>query len=370
MAGEAFAGTGGEAQLPALTGMRVVDFSNHAVGPFATQILSGLGATVIKVERPPRGDMERFTEPPMFHACNQGKHSIALDAGNPEDKARLDALIRDSHVLVEGFRPGVTARMGVDFERVRGELRPDIIYVSLPGFGSTGPYAVRRAYDTELRAISGDIAINKDADGVPHYAHSIPSFDYACAMYAVIGIMAAWMQRDGTARHIESSILGAGLAWAFARLIPPYGEERGMREHVYRDSDGGYFTVTAADPVLFRALCDLIGRPDLEKDGRPTVPVEVLNAIMAEEMAKAPRETWLARLDVAGVACAPVLEPAEVFADPQVAHLGVIGLEPQPWSRMPIFGLPLQPLAPPPALDQHGAAIRAGGWQAVEGASA
>jgi crotonobetainyl-CoA:carnitine CoA-transferase CaiB-like acyl-CoA transferase len=360
-----FAGENGADTYP-LAGMRVLDLSSHAVGPFATQILAGLGAAVIKIERPPAGDLERVTEPPMFYACNQGKHSIALDTAREEDRRLLDDLIRDCHVLVEGFRPGTVKRMGIDFERVTTELRPDIIYVSLPGFGSSGPYADRRAYDTELRALSGDIWLNRDRDGMPRYAHSVPNFDYACAMYAVIGILAVWANRDGTPHHIESSILGAGLAWAFARLIPGHGEQGSLKEYVFRGSDDKFFTITAADARLFAALCQLIGRPELEKDGRPTVTTPELNRILADEMAKAPRAEWLRRFEEVGVASAPVLEPAEVFADPQVAHLGVIGLQPQPWSRAPIFGLPVRPLTPPPAIDQSGVDIRAGGWKAIE----
>jgi crotonobetainyl-CoA:carnitine CoA-transferase CaiB-like acyl-CoA transferase len=249
---------------------------------------------------------------------------------------------------------------------VKAELRPDVIYVSLPGFGSTGPYADRRAYDTELRALAGDMHLNRDRDGVPRYAHSVPNFDYACAMYAVIGILAVWANRDGSPHHIESSILGAGLAWAFARLIPGHDGHGGQRDHVFRGSDGKYFTITAADARLFKSLCVLIGRPELEKDGRPTVTISELNRILSDEMATAPRAEWIRRFAEAGIGSAPVLEPEEVFADPQVAHLGVIGLEPQPWSRAPIFGLPVRPLAPPPAIDQSGDAIRAGGWEAIE----
>jgi crotonobetainyl-CoA:carnitine CoA-transferase CaiB-like acyl-CoA transferase len=357
-----------QAQGYALAGMRVVDLSNHAVGPFASQLLAGLGATVIKVERPPKGDMERSTEPPMFYACNQGKHSVALNVGDPEDRAVLEKLIRECDVLIEGFRPGAADRMGLGFEQVRDTLQREIIYVSLPGFGATGPYVARRAYDTELRAVSGDIYLNRDENGVPRYAHAIPSFDYACAMYAVIGVMGAWMTRGAGAQHIESSILGAGLAWAFARLLPYEHEAGERREYVFRASDDRYLTITAADPTLFRSLCLVIDRPDLEKDGQPTVPFATLNAILREVVATASRDEWLRRFEGAGVASAPVLEPAEVFVDPQVTHLGIVGMEPQPWSRTPIFGLPIRKLAPPPKLDQHGEAIRAGGWAAVEGA--
>jgi formyl-CoA transferase len=338
--------------------------ANHAVGPFATQILAGLGATVLKVERPPRGDHERTTEPPMFYACNQGKRSVAIDTGTPDGKDLLISLIRDCHVLVEGFRPGVTERMGVDYERVKAELQPKIIYVSLPGFGSSGPYATRRGYDTELRAIAGEIYINKDSNGEPRYAGASPAFDFACAMYAAMGVVTTLLDKDHGPVHLEASILASGLHWTFARLIPPRPEERGHRQHVFRAGDGKYLTVTNAEVTQFPAFCAAIGRPDLERDGK-FAAIDEINKACAAAVATDTQSVWVERFEKAGVACAPILEPEEVFEDPQVQHLGVIGLEPQPWSRVPIFGLPTRPLGPPPAVDQDGDAVRAKGWDGI-----
>ena len=354
-------------RLP-LAGIRVLELATHAVGPFATQILAGLGATVLKVERPPRGDPERTTEPPMFYACNQGKHSVAIDLGAPEGRAQLEGLVRDCDVLFEGFRPGAAERMGVDFERVKRELQPRIIYVSLPGFGSSGPYATRRGYDVELRAIAGEIFINKDAAGVPQYAGASPAFDFACAMYAALGVVTTLLDRDRGPMHLEASILASGLHWAFPRLIPPRVEDRGGRQHVFRAADGKYLTVTSAEASQFQALCAAIGRPELQQDGKFTVPIAEINRATAEAVATDTQQAWVARFDAAGIPSAPVLEPEEVFEDPQVRHLGVIGMDPQPWSRVPIFGLPTRPLGPPPAIDQDGAAVRAGGWAALDAA--
>jgi crotonobetainyl-CoA:carnitine CoA-transferase CaiB-like acyl-CoA transferase len=356
--------SGCEGECP-LEGLKVLDFTMRAVGPFATQILAGLGATVLKVERP-GGDPERQTDPPMFNACNQGKHSIVLDAGEPLWRETLDMLIFEADVVVEGFRPGAADNMGIGYERIVADLNPRIVYLSLPGFGSTGPYAQLPAFDTELRAMAGDLHFNRDAAGTPLYASGAPNFDYACAMYGVVGVLTTLLTPRLRPRRIEASILASGLHWTFPRLDPRRPKNLKGRRYVFRTSDDRHMTVTAAEPRAFRKLCDVIGRPELhDGSGRLAVSTQELNEAMDAVVARRPLAEWLERLGRAGVACSAVLEPDEVFAHPQVKHLGVIGLEPQPWSRVPIFGLPTRPLSPPPDPDAHGPAVRAGGWDGL-----
>ncbi len=203
--------------MGALDGLRVLDLSTRATGPFATQMLAELGATVLKVERPPAGDPERHTEPAIFRACNRGKHSVALDVNVDADRRLLDELLADTDVFVEGFRPGVADRIGLGFAAVRARS-PLVVYVSLPGFGSSGPRASTRSYDTQLRAVAGELALNAGADGVPRYDAASPTFDFAAAMYAALGVVTSLLGGRTDAVRLEVPILAAGLAWSFARL--------------------------------------------------------------------------------------------------------------------------------------------------------
>jgi CoA:oxalate CoA-transferase len=325
------------AALP-LAHLRVLDLSQHATGPFATQIMAALGAAVVKIEQPPRGDRERFTEPEMFLACNRGKYSLALDLKADADRAVLHELVTGADVLVEGFRPGVAARLGVDFPEVSA-LQPRLIYVSMPGFGSAGPLAGTPGYDVEFRALAGDLTTLLDP--------------------------------RRTAVRLEVPILAAGLAFSFARLIDPrYGPAQdGQRwQHLYRCADGRFVSITAGQDAQFQALCRAIGlagladREDLRTmAGRHAAAAEV-NQRIGAAIAQSALDRWRPRLDAAGVPWAPVLQPDEVFGHPQVQALGVVHQGPEPYADLPIFGLPSRSLVRPPEVDEHGEALRRDGW--------
>jgi CoA:oxalate CoA-transferase len=357
------------AALP-LAHLRVLDLSQHATGPFATQIMAALGAAVVKIEQPPRGDRERFTEPEMFLACNRGKYSLALDLKADADRAVLHELVTGADVLVEGFRPGVAARLGVDFPEVSA-LQPRLIYVSMPGFGSAGPLAGTPGYDVEFRALAGDLALNADASGTPQYARASPAFDYAAALYATVGVLTTLLDPRRTAVRLEVPILAAGLAFSFARLIDPrYGPAQdGQRwQHLYRCADGRFVSITAGQDAQFQALCRAIGlagladREDLRTmAGRHAAAAEV-NQRIGAAIAQSALDRWRPRLDAAGVPWAPVLQPDEVFGHPQVQALGVVHQGPEPYADLPIFGLPSRSLVRPPEVDEHGEALRRDGW--------
>jgi crotonobetainyl-CoA:carnitine CoA-transferase CaiB-like acyl-CoA transferase len=357
----------------ALSGLRVLDLSTHATGPFATQILASLGATVLKVERPPAGDPERQGEYAMFVACNRGKYSVALDVKDAADKRVLEDLARDADAFFEGFRPGVAERMGFGFERVR-QLQPRVIYVSLPGFGSTGPRAGLRGYDTQYRALAGDLWLNAGPDGIPRYNPASPSFDYATAMYATIGVLSALLGPRAEAVHLEVPILAAGLAWSFARLIDPAydGGPMASADYVFATLDGEYVAINAGPDQEFIALCEAIGRPDLHRredlrtarqrhERRAEIDAIVAGAIASDTVAG-----WQERLSAHEVPHAPVLKPGRVTSEPQVRELGVVHGGDEPHSELPIFGLPRRSLRHVPALDEHGTAVRQGGWPALD----
>jgi crotonobetainyl-CoA:carnitine CoA-transferase CaiB-like acyl-CoA transferase len=358
----------------ALGGLRVLDLSQHATGPFATQIMAALGASVVKVEQPPHGDRERFTEPEMFLACNRGKYSIALNLKADGDRSVLRGLIKDADVFVEGFRPGVADRLGVGYPEVSA-LQPRIIYVSMPGFGSAGPLAHAPGYDVEFRALAGDLALNADASGTPQYARASPAFDYAAALYATIGVLTTLLAPQRAAVRLEVPILAAGLAFSFARLIDSRyepGQDEHRWQHLYRCADGRFVSITAGQDAQFRALCDAIGlagladREDLGTiAGRHAAAAEV-NERIAAAVATQTLAVWRGRLDAAGIPWAPVLNPAEVFEHPQVQALGVVHQAPSPHADLPVFGLPSRSLVTPPELDEHGAVLRTDGWSGLD----
>lgn len=357
-----------EGVAPALSGVRVCDLSTFAPGPFATQVLADLGATVLKVERPP-GDPERRTRPWQFHGLNRGKHSIGLDLRSDADRDLLRSLIAEADVLVEGFRPGVMDRLGFGYAGVAA-MSPRIVYVSMSGYGDQGPRANDRGYDTQYQAYSGAIALGRHGTDAPRYNHAYAALDYAAGSYAVIGIMAALMSGQRPVR-LEVPVVAAGLAWTFPRLVEERaadGTGQPESQHVFATSDGRWLCVTPVQEADFRGLCaaldrpDLLARPDLQTiPGRDRAVAEI-NAIIAAALLTGTRDEWQARLAAEGVPVAPVLEPAEIFEDEQVRALDIVRLEPQPHAQLPVLGLAHSVGETLTEYDADGAAVRERGW--------
>jgi crotonobetainyl-CoA:carnitine CoA-transferase CaiB-like acyl-CoA transferase len=255
---------------PFLTGLRILDLSNYTPGPFGTQILADLGATVLKVERPPYGDLERLSVMEYFHAYNRGKHSIALDLRSDTDRAVFHDLVKEADVVVEGFRPFVADRIGAGFEEL-SRLRPGLIYVSLPGVPSTSEYWMDRAHDSEFQARIGALSIQADGER-PSYSTPYPVSDFAAGMYAAIGILAALQRKTSEAVHIEAACFSAGLAWIYpmlCRLVYPYGEPNRGRlpgVGVFETSDGRYLTMSTIEDRGWVRLCQAVGRADVAAD--------------------------------------------------------------------------------------------------------
>jgi len=241
-----------------LSGIKVLDFSQNLPGPYATFLLAGWGAEVIKVE-PPKGDPGRFMEP-FFSMVNRGKRSIVLDLRDPASRAPLEALVRWADVLVEGFRPGVMERLGCSFERAR-ELNPRIVYCSITGFGRSGPLAHIAGHDLVIQALTGLMGCAPDGEA------PVPGFqaaDFAGSLYAVIGIQAALAQRaqTGVGCEVDLAMFEAlfhmcfiPLSSAFARMAGYSGEPRmesfggNPRYATYRTKDGRRVAISrVADP--------------------------------------------------------------------------------------------------------------------------
>lgn len=364
------------ANEPFLTGLRVLDLTNYTPGPFGTMILADLGATVLKVERPPHGDLERLSVQEYFHAYNRGKHSIALDLRDPADRAVFHDLAREADVVIEGFRPFVADRIGAGFEELKA-LRPGLIYVSVPGVPAESEFWMDRAHDSEFQARIGALSVQA-GDGEPSIGAPWPVTDQAAGMYAIIGILAALQRRDKEAVHIEAACFSAGLAWMYPmllRLVYPLSEpNRGRLPAVgmFLTADGRYLTMSTIEDRGWVELCQAIGRPDLGEDpalatlAQRVERFDELDGVLRSAIASRTLAEWEAELRTREISVGPVLTPQEAVEDPLVRSLGLLGDEEGlPSLALPLGGIPTIRNVTPPALDADGDRVRKEGWGAV-----
>jgi crotonobetainyl-CoA:carnitine CoA-transferase CaiB-like acyl-CoA transferase len=361
---------------PFLTGLRVLDLSTYTPGPFGTQILADLGATVLKVERPPHGDPERLSVLEYFHAYNRGKYSIALDLRDQSDRASFHALVREADVVVEGFRPFVADRIGAGFEELSA-LRPGLIYVSLPGVPSASEYWMDRAHDSEFQARIGALDVAADG-GAPSYSTPYPVSDCAAGMYAMIGILAALRRQGNEAVHIEAACFSAGLAWMYpmlCRLVYPIGQPNRGRlpgVGVFVTSDQRHLTMSTIEDRGWAQLCEAIGRLDMAADpelatlAQRVRHFEELDDVIRAAIASRTLAEWEAELRSREISVGPVLSPAEAVQDPLVRSLGLLGDEPVPSMALPLSGISTIRHVAAPEFDADGERVRAHGWQALE----
>lgn len=364
-----------------LSDLLVVDFSRVLAGPFATMMLADLGARVIKVERPDGGDDSRTYGPFLegrslyFARVNRGKESIALSLKDPADLAVARDLVARADVVVENFRPGVMARLGLGPEQAL-QLNPSLVYCSISGFGHSGPWSSRPAYDAVVQGMSGIMAITGAADGPPVKPGS-PVADLSAGLYAFGGICAAL--RGGVGTHLDvamydatvSLLEGAALAWLAT------GEEPGRIGNAhfsiapfdtFRCADRD-ITVCAANDLLFGALAAALGLPGLLTDPRFTTNAlrhhhrAELKAIVEDVLRGQPAAHWLSVLEGAGVPSGPISDVADAVGSEQSKARNMV----VDAGGLPVPGQPLKLSAWPdpttrpaaPELDEHGPAIRA-----------
>jgi crotonobetainyl-CoA:carnitine CoA-transferase CaiB-like acyl-CoA transferase len=248
---------------PPLHGIRVVDLSWLLPGPFCTNLLADLGADVIKVERPGDGDYARSLLPGLFRLVNRGKRSAVFDLQQPGDRERLLALAATADVFVEGFRPGVVDRLGVGYAQVR-ERNAAIVYVSLSGYGQTGPRAAHPAHDINLCAQAGLLAIPSFVGQDRPYRMQLPVSDIAGAMYAALATLAALRQRDATGEgaHLDVSLEESALAWSSIRWCdaPADDDRRWMHvspgNDIFRAADGVWLAFAIVEAKFWSAFRD------------------------------------------------------------------------------------------------------------------
>lgn len=333
----------------ALAGIKVLDLSRVLAGPWSGQALADLGADVVKVEVPGRGDDTRAWGPPFlkgpdgedeigtsayYLAANRNKRSIAVDFSHPDGAALLRDLAAKADIVIENFKLGGLAKYGLDWPSLR-QVKPSLVYCSITGFGQTGPYAARGGYDFVAQGMGGFMAVTGEEGGQPLRA-GVAMADLTTGLYATISILAALRhaERTGEGQHIDISLLDTQITClanqAMNWLVGGVDPGRMGNRHptvvpytVFKVADGEMIIAIGNDGQ-FRAFCTAMGVPQLGHDPRfATASARLINrdAIEAEVqrlVADQPGLPLIDRLVAAGVPCGPVNKISDVFADPFV----------------------------------------------------
>ncbi len=329
----------------ALQGVKVLDLTQVMAGPFCSQLLGDLGADVVKVE-PPSGDSTRGMggrqgrESTAFWAVNRNKRGMVLNLKHPQAQELARKLAAWTDIWVENYRPGVMDAFGLGYSELC-QLNPGLIYASVSGFGATGPYATKGGFDLIAQGMAGIMSVTGE-EGRPPVKCGVPITDLAAALFATQAILAAYIHRrnTGQGQHIDTSLLEAGIAlsiWEstqyFSRgeIPEPLGSAHRMSApyQAIRCADG-YITLGAANTRIWQRFARAIGRPELlERPEYKNERQRVVNRHSLTQDIEAvtgiqPRAHWLAVLEEAGVPCGPILDYAEVFADPHVQARGMV----------------------------------------------
>ncbi|WP_049898505.1 CaiB/BaiF CoA transferase family protein [Halococcus agarilyticus] len=360
-----------------LDGIRVLDFTRLLPGPYATQLLADNGADVVKIEDTDVGDYGRALPPhtergvsALFDTVNRGKRSVALDLKTSAGRDVIHELVREADVLVEGFRPGVTERLGIDDDTVR-EHNDDIVYCSLTGYGQTGPDADRAGHDLNYVGAAGLLDMTRrsrdEAPRIPGY----PIGDMAGGTFAALGILGALCSRElgNTAgEHLDVSMTDAVLSFsqsiahgALTGESPRPGETPltgGLPWYdVYETADGRYVTLAALEPKFWAAFCTAVDRDELIDEHGTDDPAtrEALRETLEEVFAARTQAEWEAELGAIDATVGPVNTPAEAVDSPQIDARGLIET---PADAAPRIGFPVRSSAPnddvPASVPAHG----------------
>lgn len=328
-----------------LEGLRVLDFTHAAAGPYATMFLADMGAEVIKVEKPGRGDGSRYMGEPLlgdiesdyYLALNRNKKDVLIDLSLPEGVELAKSLAAEADVVAQNFRPGVMERLGLGFEDLR-VLREGLVYCSISAFGSSGPWKNRPANDIIMQSISGLMGITGEVGGGP-VRIGAPISDYSSGLFGLAGILAALFARDRfpEGQHVQVAMLDASIAMSanyiptvsmLGRRVPRLG--RGHAQIVpyqaFSCSDGQYVMVGAFTNAFWRRLAEAVGHDEWVDDERFVTNANRLEhreELLGElEMifAQRPRAEWLEILEKADVPNSPVLELDEAIHSEQAIH--------------------------------------------------
>jgi formyl-CoA transferase len=375
-----------ESKALPLSGYTILDLSVMTAGPVGTMLLGDMGADVIKIEEPERGDLARDLgnqfvngESVQFMSQNRNKRSIRLDLKSPEGRAVFLRMAKTADAIVENFRPGTVDRLGIGYEAIR-VMNPKIIYASASAFGQTGPYAAWPANDPIVQAVAGLMDMTGEVGGLP-VRLGAPLPDFGAAAMMALGITTALLHRErtGVGQRLDTSLLGAALF----STIPRDGETirsgkapsrlgSGHPTMVpyrnYEGSDGQYFFAACFTEKFWTNLCRALSRTDLLGDQRfanntqRTANRHDLDNILEGEFSKQPAAYWVKTLSNADVPCAAVQDyHTALTTDPQIQHTGAVlhldhpvaGAMTNIANPITLHGTPVEIRRPPPVLGQH-----------------
>jgi crotonobetainyl-CoA:carnitine CoA-transferase CaiB-like acyl-CoA transferase len=356
--------------MPALDGLRVLDVTQVMAGPFCAMLLCDLGADVIKVE-PPSGDSTRQMpgavagDSPSFNAVNRGKRSVVLNLKTSGGCDAFVRLARSTDIVIENYRPGVMAALGLDYPTLSA-LNPRVIYASISGYGQTGPSRDKGGFDLIAQGVAGIMSVTGEAGGAPVKA-GVPLTDLGAGLFAAVGILAALeaRHRTGVGQHVDTSLVDAGVAlsvWEATEYFSGIGVPQALGSahrmnapyQAIRCADG-FITLGAANERLFRRLCDVLGHtewtamPEFADNASRVRNREALAARIESITAGQPRRHWLALLEANDIPCGPINDYSQVFADPQVqAREMVVEVDHPTLGHLRTLGSPLKMSGTPP----------------------
>ena len=355
-----------------MQGIRVLDLSRIIAGPYAAMLLGDLGADVIKVERPGRGDDMRWLRggkgmSAIFAACNRNKRGVAIDLQHPEGARLAFELARRADVIIENFVPGVAAKLGLGYEAIRAVNAP-VVYASVSGFGQTGPYARRPGYNTIAMGMSGVMALTgwpKDPPTRP--GGSIADLAASFLTFGAINAALVHRFRTGEGQYLDVNLLTSMMGMLpdpvadfFHTQNPP--ARVGNRNPFLTPAEAfqtkdGYLNVVLTGPDQFGRFCAGLGAPELVSDPKFATNDDRLSnhaefkARVESRLSTATTAEWVERFERAQVAVGPIYEFDEVFEDPQVKHLGCITEVDQPGhGRVRMLSFPFRPSATPASI--------------------
>lgn len=380
----------GAPMRPPLEGIRILDLTRALAGPFCTMILADLGADVVKVEPLGEGDMIRGWGPfdrgigVYFLSVNRNKRSLAVDLRHPDGLALVRDLAVAADALVENFKPGTAAKMGLDAQSLRA-ANPRLVCTSVTGFGADGPYGDWPGFDQIAQGMSGLMSLTGTAESGP-FRFGVPIGDLTAGMWAAIGTLGALLEqgRSGRGQTVVASLLGALVSLlcvqgqrhlSLGEVPPPVGNDHPVicPYGLFQTADGP-INLAAATPDMWLRLCRLLGledladHPDFRDNTARMRNRDALRARLEGKLAARGRLEWSRLLMEAGIPAGPIYDLSETFADPQVrqqrmveevAH-PLLGLVPLLASGVRVEGQGGRTVrTPPPGLGEHGAAILA-----------
>ncbi len=373
-----------------LNGIKVIDLTRVLAGPFCTMTLADLGAEVVKIEKPGTGDDSRAFGPHLkgesayFMSINRGKKSLTLDLKSEKGREVFLKLIETADIVVENFKPGVMKKLGLDYEAL-SKLNPRLIYCASSGFGQTGPYSRRPAYDLIIQGMGGLMSITgPDASQPTKVGSSIA--DIFAGVFSVIGILSALYNRtnSGRGQMVDVAMLDCMVSIlenAIARFtgsgidpVPIGNRHPSIAPFTSVKTSDGYINIACGNDALWLKLCEIIGRSDLAADKRfasnhsRCEHMPDLLPMLNEAMCRQSSAIWLAKLEAGHVPAGPINSISQVLSDPQVLARNMLlelthpvaGLIKIPGSPIKMSETPTEVRSPAPVLGQHSEEILAG----------